>query len=329
MAKTAMETGRKRRRNEIRPEDVRGNTIEPLQGLEFDGAFHAFITDCKVRNLSPHSVKYYETRLKEFKQMLENAGKETNPDKVTLDDIKAVAIIPQMERGLKPTSINNRLRAIRTFFNFLYNDERIAENPVDKLKLVKEKKEIVDTFSNEQTRLLLAQPELWTFTGQRDLTIMLIMLETGVRVRELCDVTVNDVNLKDGLIKVSGKNFKQRNLPIQNKTKQQLDKYIRLRGELDTDALFVTIVNTPLTIRQVQQRLRDYGKKAGIKNVGVSPHIFRHTFARLSIVNGMGAFSLKHILGHSTFEMTNRHVNMFSTEITETHRWASPVEKLF
>ena len=324
---TTVGTGTKRRKNEIRAEDVRG-TIEPLKGLEFDGAFQVFITDCKVRNLSPHSVKYYESRLTEFKQMLEGAGKETDPGKVSLDDIKEVAIIPQMERGLKPTTINNRLRAIRTFFNFLYNEGRITKNPVEKLKLVREKREIVDTFSNEQIRLLLAQPDLRTFTGQRDFTIMLIMLETGVRIRELCDVTVNDVNLKDGLIMVSGKNFKQRNLPIQNKTKQQLNRYMQLRGELETEALLVTIDNTPLTTRQVQQRINDYGKRAGIKNVRVSPHTFRHTFARLSIVNGCDAFTLKHILGHSTFEMTNRYVNMFSTEINETHRRTSPVEKL-
>lgn len=322
-----------KRSNKLSYEDFSPRKLSPakkVQEITFDDAIRVFLQDCKIRNLSVHTIDYYSEKLKQFNKLLGNAGVKCNPNGVTLDMIKEHIIIQNLDKGNTEVTVNIMLRAIRAFFNYLYEEGYVNVNPVDRLKMLKENKKVVETFTPENVRLLLGQPDLRTFTGQRDYTVMMLMLETGVRVRELCDITVNDIDWKDGLITVDGKGYKQRRVPIQTTMKRQLNRYVDIRGDLaDTHELFVTIDNTPLSKRQVQDRLRSYGKKSGIKDVRVSPHTFRHTFAKMSIINGANIFALQKILGHTTLEMVRRYVNMFSSEVQDQHRKFSPVEKLF
>ncbi len=197
------------------------------------------------------------------------------------------------------------------------------------VSLIKEKKKIVPTFTKEQIKVLLKQPDSTTFTGFRDYTIMLLLLETGIRVRELCDIIVSNVNWKEGYIIADGKGYKQRQLPIQQTMMMQLRKYMDIRGELETDKLFTTIDNLPMSTRQVQERLKMYGDMAKIRDVRVSPHTFRHTFAKMYIQNGGDIFTLQKILGHTSLEMVRRYVNMFSGEVAEAHKKYSPLENLY
>lgn len=106
------------------------------------------------------------------------------------------------EQSLKTVTINTRLRAIRAYFNFLYKQKYIRKNPVENIKLLKDRKNLVQTFSTEQLEHLLKQPDLRTFTGLRDYTLMLLLLETGIRVNELVGIDLSDVRLKEVLIKL-------------------------------------------------------------------------------------------------------------------------------
>ncbi|KKB71932.1 tyrosine-type recombinase/integrase [Bacillus sp. TH008] len=301
-----------------------------IELTDFETAFNSFIRECKLKNLSKHTVKYYRDELLAFRTMLERQGISTKPGDITLKIIKENVIVYMMETlNRKETSINTRLRAIRAFFNFLEKDRQIYENPVRELSLLKQKKEVVETFSRDQLKDLLRQPDLGTFTGFRDYTIMLLLIETGVRVRELTDICVKDIRWEDSQIRIDGKGYKERLVPIQATMKRQLRKYVQIRGDVPNEALFVTIDNTPLTIRQVQNRLRQYGRKANIKNVRCSPHTFRHTFAKMSVQNGADVFALQAVLGHTSLDMVRNYVNLFSSDVMDAHKKFSPVEKLF
>ncbi|GIN27937.1 recombinase XerD [Bacillus licheniformis] len=301
-----------------------------IELTDFETAFNSFIRECKLKNLSKHTVKYYRDELLAFRTMLERQGISTKPGDMTLKIIKENVIVYMMETlNRKETSINTRLRAIRAFFNFLEKDRQIYENPVRELSLLKQKKEVVETFSRDQLKDLLRQPDLGTFTGFRDYTIMLLLIETGVRVRELTDICVKDIRWEDSQIRIDGKGYKERLVPIQATMKRQLRKYVQIRGDVPNEALFVTIDNTPLTIRQVQNRLRKYGRKANIKNVRCSPHTFRHTFAKMSVQNGADVFALQAVLGHTSLDMVRNYVNLFSSDVMDAHKKFSPVEKLF
>lgn len=110
--------------------------------------------------------------------------------------------------------------------------------------------------------------------------------------------------------------------------KQQLKKYIAIRGYVESDALFVTIDNTPLSKRALQNRIEKYGKEAQLKGVRCSCHTFRHTFAKLSVQQGANIFEIQTILGHTSMEIVKTYVNLFGTDVRDRHKEFSPLKVL-
>lgn len=158
---------------------------------------------------------------------------------------------------------------------------------------------------------------------------MILLLDTGLRLSEVSGLRMDNINFNENYIKVMGKGAKERIVPLQRKLKKLLKDYLVHRGsEPDHDFVFVTIDNEPASNRGIQERIEIISKKAGVTELRTSPHTWRHTFAKLYILNGGDPFSLKRILGHSSWEMVHRYVNMFGTEVNSQHRKASPLENL-
>lgn len=317
-----------RRSNKL-SESERSPQHKPLYVVDdFESAMHLFLRDCKIRNISEHTITYYKTELNKFRKLLESQDVSTAPERITSDVIKENVILRMMELGRKETTINCTLRAARTLFNFLVKESYMLRSPMANMTLVKQKRTIIQTFNRDQLRALFRQPDPYTFVGVRDLTFLMLLIETGIRVRELCDIKLTDVVWEDGVIKIDGKGYKQRLVPIQTTMRKQLQKYVKLRGELDVDTLFVSIDNRPMKIRSIQEQMAAYGKAAKITGVRCSPHTCRHTFAKMSVQNGADIFVLQAVLGHAGLEMTRVYVNMFSGEVNAQHRKFSPLEGL-
>lgn len=211
-----------------------------------------------------------------------------------------------------------------------YTDSTIVpHNMAEEIKLVKAEKKMIQTFTKEQVVALLQQPDKKTFTGLRDYTMMVVMLETGMRIGELLHLKVDDVFLKELEIRIQkGKGGKARRVPIQKTCAKILKQYLGERDDAATDALFISINEAPLNIRTFQENVQEYGRKAGITGVRVSPHTFRHTMAKFYILNGGDVFTLQQILGHSTLDMVRYYVELFSKDIKEQHQKYSPVEHM-
>lgn len=319
-----------RRRNKLTPEQLATPAVTDAEVVDsFEIAFDFFLRDCRVRNLSESTVRYYRNELNTFRKLLEQQRIDTNPNKITAKIIKENIILTMMDDNRKESAINARLRAIRSFFNFLERERMVVQNPMDSVKLVRQKQTVIETFSREQIHALLKQPDQRTFTGLRDYTMILLLLETGLRIKELVNIRMDDVKFDESMIRVrSPKGTQERVVPFQSTMKRLLRKYIAIRGEVEHDFLFVSIDNEPVAIRTFQERFATYGKRAGIRNVRCSPHTCRHTFAKMFVQNGGHAFTLQSILGHTSLEMTRRYVNLFSQEISQAHKKYSPVEKL-
>lgn len=105
-------------------------------------------------------------------------------------------------------------------------------------------------------------------------------------------------------------------------------RYIKARGEIKSQHLFVTLEGRPLSIRTFQENLRIYGKKAGIENVRVSPHTLPHTFAKMYIMNDGDPYSLQDILGHTSQDMVKKYVNLWRPEMKVKHTKSSPMQNL-
>ncbi|MGD6792521.1 tyrosine-type recombinase/integrase [Metabacillus indicus] len=180
----------KGRSNQLTKHDL-DKVFDTRELMTFEEALELFLKDCSIRNLRKHTIKYYRNELRTFLKLLNAQGLNVKPNEVTSIHIKDnVILYMKEEQGLKTVTINTRLRAARSFFNFLHDNKHIKNNPVDTVKLLKDRKQVMETFSRDELKKLLKQPDLHTFTGVRNLTIMLLFLETGVRANDLVNIHV-------------------------------------------------------------------------------------------------------------------------------------------
>ena len=288
-----------------------------------------FLNDLKFRNRSQYTIEFYRRELRKFMHTLEDMRFRTNLRAITADLIKDEYVRYMYdEKGVKHATIACSLRALKAFLNWATERGIIEANPMNKIKIGEPKPPTIETFTRDQIRDLLSQPNPKLFVGLRDLTIMIIMLETGVRVRELCDIKMNDVRMTDEQILIEGKNGEDRLVPIQTQAKRILTRYIKARGNSPVDWLFITVDDEKMNRDSLRRRIAKYGRMANITNVRCSPHTFRHTFAKMSVKNGADIFTLQRILGHKTLDMVRRYVNMFGNDVKEAHSRFSPVENL-
>ncbi len=192
---------------------------------------------------------------------------------------------------------------------------------------------IVNTFNQEHITKLINHCRTSNDSGYRNLAIILLLLDSGIRVSELVNIEIDDVNLAEGHIKIRiAKGSKQRFVPIGSLVQKTLWKYVnQYRPEPITERvtrLFLSQYGIPLTKSGIQQMLRRYGKRAGISGVRCSPHVFRHSFAKNYLLNGGDIFSLQKILGHSSLASVRIYLNLFITDIKNQHKRFSPVDNL-
>ncbi len=318
-----------RRKNELTREEIE-LAVMPLdyETLSYDAACDSFIKDAKRRGLRVDTISYYRTQFGTFRRYLIIIEKCELISKVLRQDIDGF-IEYEQRRRISDNTINIRLRALRALFRYLHDMKYIAVNPMVKYPLLKVRKDNIQTFSIKQLKQLLGAADRRTFTGFRDYTFMLLILETGLRLSEITAVELEDIKFPEGQIFVRHtKGHLHRYVPIQHKMKEQLRRYMKIRGTCETQRLFVTISGKAMKRNALQKIVGKYGVKADIKGVRCSPHTLRHTFAKLSVMNGAGIFELQKILGHSTMEMVKTYVNLYSSELNERHKEFSPLKDL-
>lgn len=319
-----------RRSNELNPREIEIAT-EPIEfeTLSYDEAVRLFIADAERRALRPATITYYRNECGMFRRWLVSQGKADFISRVMCTDVDSYVEYLRQVRGLKDGSINTRIRGLRALFGFLKESKFIRNNPMKGYPLLKVRTGNIETFSLKQLRSLLNAPDKRTFTGVRNYTYMLLLVETGLRLSEATAIQIEDVKLSEGVIFVRHtKNDFHRYVPIQAKMREQLRRYMRLRGTCESNNLFVTLDGEAMQRQALQKIVGKYGKFAGITGVRCSPHTLRHTFAKLSVMNGAGVFELQKILGHSTMEMVRLYVNLYSNDVNERHKEFSPLKNL-
>ncbi len=218
------------------------------------------------------------------------------------------------DRGLSGHTINCYLRSLKIFFSWLISEGILESNPFDRVKIPRSPRKVIPTFSGSQIKHLLGAIDTRTAEGYRHHTIILTLLDTGMRVSELCHLKLDDVWLEDGMLKILGKGNKERLIPIGKQVQRLLWHYIkRYRPQSfapNGDPLFLTREGKPLTKDRVEKIMTYYGKKAGLKGVRCSPHTLRHTAAVRFLRNGGDVFSLQRMLGHASLEMTRRYCEL-------------------
>ncbi|MGN4127406.1 tyrosine-type recombinase/integrase [Lysinibacillus sphaericus] len=317
-----------RRINELSASQIEMVEKKLVDDLPYKYALKWFIEDCEVRNLRPFTIGYYHKELKQFYIYLREIGVTTDMSEFSREDLKAIIKFMQEDRKLKTVTINTRLRAIRTFFNFLERERHISSenNPVKGLKLLKDNKQIMETFTKTEINKLLKLPNTRTMTGLRDYTMMLFMLETGVRVNELVNIHIHHVDMPNSRVLIaSPKGHRQRYVPVQKEMQEQLKRYLKIRGDVECTYLWINHDDGALARHSWQQIMCNYGKELDIR---ANCHKFRHTFARMAVERGANPFELQAILGHSTLDQVLTYVNLFSNDVIKKHEKFSPLQDL-
>jgi integrase/recombinase XerD len=245
---------------------------------------------------------------------------------------------------LSGSSLDNAWKAVRSLFGWL-NDNYGIERPDLKLTKPKYTQDDIKAFTPAEVNKLLAACAYTKKTSSatqkeyvrrrksnnRDRAMITFLIDTGVRIGELCRMNIGDVDMANGEVRVApegtGQKTKARTVYIGKGARQDLRAYLKEREEVKEDeSLFVSENDKRLDQHTINHMMHRLGERAGVKDV--HPHRFRHTFATEFLRGGGDVFTLKRLLGHATLGMVQRYLQMAEADDAAAHRKASPVDRL-
>ncbi len=306
-----------RRRGNLIRGAVRGRA-EPTAParIELCRAVELFCEAKTAEGLSPRTIRWYRDILDRATARF-GAGTE-------LEEIEASAWrtwLVELRATLAPVSVAGYVRCLHVLGNWLAAEELTEALVIRRLAKPRVPKKIIEPLSDDELRHLLAN------AGTRDQAILLLLLDTGLRVSEAAGIRFRDLR-QDGSIKVMGKGAKERLVPVGLSSPRAIGRYLAARGRGEPDEpVFLAELGTGLTYHGIQQILKRLKARAGLER-RCSPHTFRHTFARNYLINGGDVFSLQQILGHSSLDMVRRYVALADTDVASRHDLASPADHL-
>ncbi|GGA11941.1 tyrosine recombinase XerC [Paenibacillus marchantiophytorum] len=300
-------------------------------------AIQEFKDDREYKNLSPRTIESYLMTLKEF-QTYCGEQEVVSIEDVSQSIIKSYLIYCQKERGNNPTTRNSKLHSIKIFFNHLEEIEVIEskKNPIKKMFYVKEDIQI-EAFNDYHINQMLnyyrrIKQRERTFHAYRDYTIIITLLGTGVRLGELINLKWNDVDFKSGTITVYGKKREQSSIPLADKLIRELAEYqvfCKQHFKELSEYVFVSDrKNGKLAVDAVKSIFMRLKKAMAFKDVRLSCHTFRHTFAHRMLMNGCDIFTLQKMLRHSQLNITQRYLSIWGTALREQNQKFNPLNNL-
>lgn len=311
-----------------------------IKKIKIGDAIQGYMLRCQSKKLSFRTMEWYEQKLTCFCAYMAEE-KVYDLRAVTLWHVRAFIVAvqrgqagtatlhPRKEERVSDLTVKGYVQVLKGFFNWCASEDLVKENPVARLENPKVAKYIIPTFDEAQIDALLASCNLKTPLGYRDYTMMLLLLDTGIRLSELCGLRLEDIHRN--YIRVVGKGEQEREVGIHPETAQHIWKYVnRFRPVREGEQhVFLNRYGKPLTDSGVAQAIADAGRKAGLSNVRVSPHTFRHTFAVMYLDNGGDLYKLSRLLGHSEISTTEEYLKNFkSRQARKDQDTFSPVNRL-
>ncbi|PKL51639.1 MAG: tyrosine recombinase XerC [Nitrospira bacterium HGW-Nitrospira-1] len=280
-----------------------------------------FIRYLEIENdASKHTLRAYRKDLESFS---EYAGKKI--ENIEMIDVRGF-VAQQIKKGLSKTTAGRRLASVRSFLNFLLREGYIKSNPAKLVTTPKTERRLPNFLSVDDVFSLLEKPDGIGMLPARDRAILELLYSSGLRVSEIAELNVDDINTKEGLVKVRGKGKKERILPIGSKAIDAIKTYAveKMLLKKKDRAMFLNRRGAKLSDRGVRRIVVKYSRRAGI-NGQIGPHTLRHTFASHLLQAGADLRVIQELLGHSSLSTTQKYTHIDITHLMDVYDKAHPL----
>lgn len=268
-----------------------------------------FLNAKKLEGCSERTIRYYRVTVRHFLSTTSSPIR-----RITTDEIRQYLVDYQSRNNCGKITVDNVRRNMSSFFSWLEEEDYILKSPMRRIHKIKTKVEVKETISDENIEKMRD-----SCTELRDVAIIDLLYSTGMRVGELVNLNIQDLNLEQRECVVYGKGDKERRVYFDAKAKLHLREYINSRTD-GGDALFVSLSapHNRLRISGVEMRLRALGRKLNLPRI--HPHKFRRTMATRAIDKGMPIEQVQKILGHSQIDTTLRYAIVNQTNVKTAHQ---------
>ena len=285
-----------------------------------------FIEHLAQRNLSHHTASNYARDLGSLAAWCAKQGLR-DWDQLDVHHVRAF-VSARHRQGLAPKSLQRLLASVRSFYKFLEAEGMARRNPAEGVRAPKAAKRLPDTLDADQMARLLQiegeEPET-----VRDRALMELLYSSGLRLAEIIGIRLQDIDLTEGLVTVTGKGNKTRIVPVGAQAQKALKAWLKLRTQMakpEDDTLFVGPRGEPLAPRTVQARVKRWGVAQGVPQ-GVHPHLFRHSFASHVLESSGDLRAVQELLGHANISTTQIYTHLDFQHLAKTYDAAHPRAK--
>jgi integrase/recombinase XerC len=285
------------------------------------------------RNMSPHTLRNYESDLAQFREFLFRVEKR-EPAPAEIDRLTIREWMASLDAaGTKKATRARKLASLRTFFQFLIREGKLETNPAKLVATPRIERKLPKHLSMEDAVRLLESPDINTDLGRRDRAILEFLYATGIRVSELVGINLGDLDLRERMVRVMGKRKKERVVPFHEHALQALMLYLTETrpvflnecppAERDERAVFLHRRGGRITTRSVGRMVDKYIRQcADIHNI--SPHGLRHTFATHLLDQGADLRDIQELLGHARLSTTQIYTQVSMEKMIEVYDKAHP-----
>jgi len=275
------------------------------------------------RGLSDNTLQSYKSDLKTFCDFLDKREKGL----LAIDRDNLIDALSQMkDEGRKDSSIARFMSSLRGFFRFAMAEGLLKQDPTAHLEARKAWQSLPRFLSQDEVDRLLEQPDLNTEIGSRDRAMLEVLYATGLRVSELVNLKISDIDLEAGVLNCLGKGNKQRRIPMGRSAISHLKNYFIVRHKLlkgnQSNLLFIEQAAKPVARQKFWKIIKQY---SGSANLGhVTPHMLRHSFATTLLENGADLRSVQMMLGHSDISATQIYTHVTNDHLKSTYKQFHP-----
>ena len=265
------------------------------------------------KGLSKNTVSSYKNDISSFSSWCD----KEHLDRLKITDLNLNNYISNLfSIGLKSSSINRKISSIKHFYLFLLKKKVIKNSPVDEITTPKQEKYLPTSMSEDEVESLLGSPKSSIKIERRDKAMIEILYATGMRISELVNLKLTDIDFNRSVLKVFGKGSKERLVPYGEKAAEALRIYLEDRKKLDSKDVFLSNRGTRITRGAFWQRIKIYIKRENLKS-SISPHTLRHAFATHLLNRGADLRSVQILLGHSDLSTTQIYTHIAKKRLGE------------